>query len=154
MKRLLMSGIISLSMLIFGATMLTPVTSVSAQTAPTPGASCTLPKSSFFGVPTWYAYLEGETDPITKKCSPKLDISNKGFISLLPIGLAVIDILLRAAGVVAVGFIIYAGVQYIISQGEPDGTTKAKDGIINAIIGLGIVMVASVAISFIGSRLQ
>jgi hypothetical protein len=121
-----------------------PMQTVTAQA----GTKCDLPNSMFFGFPTWYKYLEGEQDAFGK-CTPKVTEA-KG---LLPIGLAILDMLLRLAGLVAVIFLIYAGFQYITSQGEPDKTTQAKDGIINALVGLGIAMVATALVAFIASRL-
>ena len=145
--------VMMLCALTFTSTALLPgVTVVSAQ-APK-SIPCTLPKTTFFGLPTWYEYLDGEQDPLfPTKCIAKIDFENTGFRGLLPIGLAVIDNLLRVAGMVAVGFLIYSGFLYITSQGEPDKTTQAKDGIINALVGLGIALIASIVVAYIGFRL-
>jgi len=59
--------------------------------------------------------------------------------------LNVIDIGLQLAGYIAVGFILYGGFQFMISQGSPDGSTKARKTILNAVIGL-VISIASVAI--------
>jgi hypothetical protein len=104
---------------------------------------------SFFGLPTWYKYLPGEMDTITNKCIPTFNSIN----DVWAIALAVIDILLRVGGLLAVGFVIYGGFRYMTSQGEPDKTSEAKSTILNAIIGLVIIMVAIVAVNFIGSKL-
>jgi hypothetical protein len=61
--------------------------------------------------------------------------------------------LLRVAGLAAIFFIIYAGIQYVTSQGNPDAAAKAKDTIINALIGLAVAVVAVGIVSFIGSKL-
>jgi hypothetical protein len=67
--------------------------------------------------------------------------------------LAVIDDLLRVGGLVAVGFTIYGAIQYIISQGSPEQTSKAQSTIINAVAGLAIAIVATAFVSFLGNKL-
>jgi hypothetical protein len=113
-------------------------------------ASCT-PKANaggFFGLPHWYEYLQGETDPISGKCIPKIN----NWSDLWAIALAVVDILLVIGGLVAVVFVIYGGFQYITSQGEPDKTAAAKSTITNAIVGLVIILLAIGIVSFIGNK--
>ncbi len=61
--------------------------------------------------------------------------------------------LLRIAGIVTAFFIIYGGVRYVTSQGEPENTKAARSTIINALIGAAIAMIAAVLVSFIGSKL-
>jgi uncharacterized membrane protein (DUF373 family) len=65
---------------------------------------------------------------------------------------AIIDILLRVAAIAAVVMLVYAGVQYIMSQGEPDKTKKALSSIINACVGLIIAMGAAAFVSFAAGR--
>ena len=106
---------------------------------------------SFLGFPTWYHYLDCET--VAGKLTPKLDMNHPGAtISLIV--LAVIEILLRIAGIVAVGYVIYGGFQFILSQGEPDRATHARNTIINALIGLAISISAVVIVKFVASNLQ
>ena len=64
----------------------------------------------------------------------------------------IIGIMLSLAGLVAVGFFIFAGIQYITSGGEPAKTTKAKDTIVNALIGLVFVLCAFAAVRFVAGR--
>ena len=67
---------------------------------------------------------------------------------------AVIDILLRIAALVAVGFIVVGGVSYVTSQGEPDRTKTALRTIINALIGLAIAIAATAIVTFIAGRFK
>lgn len=60
-----------------------------------------------------------------------------------------IEIGLMIAGFVAVGFIIYGGFQYIVSGGEPAGIKRAKDTIVNAVVGLILAMVSFGVVRFI-----
>lgn len=48
------------------------------------------------------------------------------------------------AGVVAVVFIVKSGFEYIISQGDPSKLQKAKRGLIMSVVGLIIVILASI----------
>lgn len=53
------------------------------------------------------------------------------------------------AGVVAVIFIIKNAIDYMISQGDPGKTKKATHGIIYAVVGLVIVLLAAVITGFV-----
>lgn len=100
-------------------------------------------------IPTWYQYLDGKQD-VTGKCVPDVVIPDDAVLILL----AVVDMLMTVGGLVAIGFVIYGGVKYITSQGEPDKTKDALHTIINALIGLAIVLVAASIVSFIAGRLS
>lgn len=143
-------------LLFFLQVLITPVTNVSA--AP----STYIAKSArqcnvggFFGIPTWYKYI----DNFDSKCNPVIDIRNgsngarfNGEV-VLQIALAIVDILLRIGALVAVGFVMYGGFLYLTSQGEPDGTKRGRQAIMNALIGLVIAIMASAIVAFIGARL-
>ena len=102
----------------------------------------------FLGFPTLYEYLSPQV--VEGEC--KIQFTN--FVTDTPkILLAVFDIILRAGGLLAVGFIIYGGIQYIISQGEPDKIKGARTTIINAMVGLVITMSAVVIVNLIGKNL-
>lgn len=115
---------------------------------------------TFLGIfPTWYTYIKDyrpqTVDGRDLGC---------GFFSTngaevawsqyaIQISLAILDILLRAGALAAVIFIIVGGYKYMSSQGEPKNIEAAMATIINAVIGLGIVILASVLVAFIGNRL-
>lgn len=54
-----------------------------------------------------------------------------------------------AAGMVAVGFLIKSGIDYMISTGDPGKTKKATHSIIYSIVGLVVVILAAVITGFI-----
>lgn len=58
------------------------------------------------------------------------------------IGIIVVETLIKIAGYLAVGFIIWGGIKYLKSQGEPSELTAARQIITNALIGFIICMVA------------
>jgi hypothetical protein len=79
--------------------------------------------NGFFGFPTWYKYLQHETLPGQETPFGSQTVCDVHFNSLSDIGpvlAAVIEILLRISALVAVGYVIYGGIKYITSQGEPD----------------------------------
>lgn len=80
-------------------------------------------------------------------------VSSAGLDVIWGIGLAIFEDLLRIAGMVAVFFVIYGGVRYLTSQGSPEATKGAWETILNALIGLGIVIIAAASVSFIANRL-
>lgn len=57
------------------------------------------------------------------------------------------------AGGIAVLTVVYGGVRYALSQGNPQETTKSKDIILNALIGLAIIITAFGIVSFVTSYL-
>lgn len=108
-----------------------------------PGA-CPNVQTTFFGLPTWYKYLE-----VGDNCAVKLDFkANPNQIWL--IALAIADILLWIAGFVAVLFVILGGYKYITSQFDPEGTKNARDTILNALIGLAVAVIAAALVNFVG----
>jgi hypothetical protein len=106
------------------------------------------PGSGGLFLPTWYKYLEGAQDE-TGRCEILLNFPN----DIGRILLAVIEIMLRVGGLVAVAFVIYGGFRYITSQGEPDNTKSARQTITNAIIGLVITLVATATVAFFARTL-
>jgi hypothetical protein len=112
------------------------------------GDTCTLSKTGLLFLPPWWHYLPGKIDDLGQ-CSPSVVIPN----GLLPIGLALLDILLRLAGFVAVVSIMIAGVEYITSSGDPQKASAARSRIYNSLIGLIIAMIATAIVTFIGGQL-
>ena len=103
----------------------------------------------FFNLPHWYKYLSGVTDG-TGGCIPKI----QGINDVWLIVAAIIDILLRLAVMAAIVMIIYGGIQYITSQGEPDKSKKARSTIFDALIGLGLAVAATAAVTFVAGRFK
>ena len=97
--------------------------------------------SSFLGFPTWYEFLPKNPNDGSPRISSISDI----WLILL----AAIDILLRLAAILAVFVIIYAGFEFITSQGDPEKAKKARGTIINALIGLVISVTAATIVVFI-----
>lgn len=112
------------------------------------GSGCVPPQ--FFGLKPWYQYLETDDkcNVINFKVLPTTGVSD-----FLLVALAIVDDLLRIAGFVAIGYIVYGGILYVTSQGSPDQTGKAQNTIINALVGLVIAVLAVAFVSFIGNKI-
>lgn len=109
----------------------------------------------FLGLETWFHYLpqkDFDADCTINKNFSLLG-SNGTDSPMLTIGLAVLDDLLRIAALVAIGFVVWGGIQFVTSQGSPDAVSKARQTIINALIGLAIAIVAASIVAFIGNQL-
>lgn len=113
------------------------------------GANCKLPANTFFFLPPWWEYLPTKIDNVTGECVVVFNFPN----DILTVGLAVLDMLLRLGGFLAVISIIIAGVQYITSSGNADSATNARKRLINSIIGLAIVLVAAGVVQFVGNEI-
>ena len=118
-----------------------------------------LSDNTFFGLKPWHAYLEKEYIEDTGECKVKAGLQVRTgdktrFERLWLIGLAILDDLLRIAGLVAVSFVIYGGFRFMLSRGQPDNTKAAISTITNALIGLAIAMVGAAVVGFIGNKLK
>jgi ABC-type Fe3+ transport system permease subunit len=115
-------------------------------------ASCTPKGGGFLGFPTWYKYLPGVTSPNgannANVCLPKVGALSDVWLIVA----AILEILLRLAGFAAIIFVIYGGVQYVTSQGEPDKANRARQTLINALTGLVIAISATILVTYVAGR--
>ena len=119
-------------------------------------AACSDP--TFFSIPTWYKYLERNTENTDSGPVCRVDFSLvEGGVfqgqNLLLLSLGILDILIRIAALAAVAFVIYGGFKYMTSQGSPDGIKGAQNTILHALIGLVVALLAAAIVSFIGSSI-
>lgn len=103
--------------------------------------------ADFLGIPAWY---DGLTDS-----NGNIDLQGKeiGTVVII-VALNITDIVLRLAGIVAVGFVIWGGIQYILARGEPNGVANGKKTLTHAIIGLIIAIASSAIVGFVSERLS
>ena len=64
----------------------------------------------------------------------------------------ILNVVYLAAGIVAVIVIIISGLFYSISQGDASKIKRGKDGILYAVVGLVVIMLAFVITNFIIGR--
>lgn len=112
-------------------------------------------KESFLGLPHWYKYLEvqkfsndADGNRIDIDCVPQITGINDFWL----IGLALIELLTRIAVLVAIIYVVYAGIKYSESRGNTDKAASAKNTLIDAVTGLLIALTATALISFLGGR--
>ena len=117
-------------------------------------------KGDFLGLVPWWHYLPtgdfGGTTGTDNGCNIRsfhFLTEGSGHPDLPLVLLAVVDDLLRIAGVVAVAFVIYGAFQYVASQGNPEQTARAQSTIINALIGTAVAITAAVFVNFLGQTL-
>ena len=91
----------------------------------------------FLSFPRWHRGLECAPDG-----SIEIDGGEIGDI-VFKIALNIVDIMLRLIGILAVGFIIWGGIQYILARGEPEKAKNGLNTIIRAAIGMVIAMIAA-----------
>lgn len=65
-----------------------------------------------------------------------------------------IDWVIGIAGVVSAVFLVYGGIQYVTSSGDPSKLKRAKDTILYALIGLAIVALATVITAFVSNTIR
>lgn len=114
-------------------------------------AACTPSGGGLFGFPKWYKYLQGIESVDANSnivCSPHITSINDVWLIVA----AVIDMLLRLAVLLAIGYVVYGGITYIRSQGQPDQTAQAQKTILNAIVGLVMAVAATGLITFVAGR--
>ena len=103
---------------------------------PGPVAYADCKKTDILTFPAWY---KGVVD------SGTCEVNITSVTSFWIIATNILEILIQITGYVAVGYVIWGGIKYIKSQGEPSGISEAKNTIIYALVGL-VIALASVAI--------
>ena len=67
---------------------------------------------------------------------------------------AILKILFATLALLSVAFVAVGGLKYTLSNGDPQGMSKAKDTILYALVGLVIAVSAFTILSFVASRIQ
>lgn len=111
--------------------------------------------SNFLGFPKWYKYIK-EGRKVGDQCIPQLSGENSTveLSDIWLIALVVVEILMRLAGIVAFFMVLYGGLRLMTSQGSPEAVKSAKGTVLNAIIGMIIVVSSIVLIRFVSRFLQ
>lgn len=64
----------------------------------------------------------------------------------------VLNVVIGLTGLIAVGYLIYSGIQYIVAAGDETKVEKATKGITYAVIGLVICFIAVLIVNFVINR--
>lgn len=112
------------------------------------GTPCNLSAHSFFFFPPWWEYIPAQINDLGA-CSPHYVFPS----SIWLIALALIDMLMRLAGFLAILSIFIASIEYIIAIGNPEKITNARKRIINSLVGVAIAFSAVAVVTFAGKAL-
>ena len=102
--------------------------------------------ANLLNFPTWYRGLPCKDDHIDLQGEQIGEV-------IIKVALNIVDIALRLVSIVAIGFIIYGGFQYLIARGEPANMAKGKATITHAIVGLIIGIASAGIVGFISTRI-
>lgn len=159
MKNIILGGLVTLVLFMGGMVLLPASARADYLTAPTIAPECDK-SAGFLSFPTWYKYLQVDNE--NGNCEIKLPEKvpapaegNKTDIgaTISRILLAVFEMILRVAGILAIIFIMWGGIQYQLSQGEPDRMSKARSVMINALIGLTITISATAIVNLVARNI-
>lgn len=102
--------------------------------------------TNLLNFPTWYRGLPCKDDHIDLQGEQIGEV-------IIKVALNIVDIALRLVSIVAIGFIIYGGFQYLIARGEPANMAKGKATITHAVVGLIIGIASAGIVGFISTRI-
>jgi len=125
---------------ILGILMTSPLMTQPAMAADE-GSSC---NKTLFGMRPWYY---GLTDSNCNIKQPSGDEELTKYVWMIILN--VTSDILVATGYLAMGFVIYGGYLYLLSGGDTGKVAKGKKTLTAAIIGLVIILLASVIVNFI-----
>ncbi|HVV66484.1 MAG TPA: pilin [Candidatus Saccharimonadales bacterium] len=93
-----------------------------------------------------FIYLHSIATDISPGGLPRANADSSNITSLLNYAFAII-------GGLAVIMIVVSGLRYILSSGDPQRMSKAKNGVIYALVGLVVAITAEAIVSFIGGQI-
>ncbi len=98
-------------------------------------------ETHFMGLKAWY---DGLVDSDCKVQTP--DTGNEDEVKRFAwtVALNIVSMVLGILGYLAILFVMWGGIQYMLGQGDPTKVAKGKRTIFNSVIGLIIVMSASI----------
>ncbi len=84
---------------------------------------------------------------------PCTDTGDCGISDIIGVLLNVAEFMLSIAGAVAFGFFVYAGFLYILGGANEENVKKSKAIIMNAVIGIAVILTSGVLVRFTESAL-
>lgn len=66
----------------------------------------------------------------------------------------IVNWILVLAGMIAVIYLIYGGILYITAGGDAEKATKGRTAVINAVIGIAIILLALVIVQWVARLLK
>jgi hypothetical protein len=124
-----------------------PTASVSAN-------HCT--SNTFLTFPHWYRGIVTHDDRgdcvVSLKNPPRTGDVDLNRIWIVVLNIT--DMMLQVVGYIAAGFVLYGGIRYLISNGNPDDISKARDIILKAMIGMVLAISAAAIVGFIVGNIR
>ena len=114
-------------------------------------------KADFLLLPTWYKHLtfDDNCNIVFNQQIVNEDGSiNESFDygAIWKIGLAIVEMLLMLAGIIAVAFTMIGAFQFATAQGSPDKVAKARNTVTNAVVGAIVAILASRVVGYIAGK--
>ncbi len=132
------SIVLAFTLLILGFGVVYAAPSTASPSQPVAPSGC----ASKYGIPTWYRYLKTDAN-----CNLDYDGFNLDVFVNIVWGLA--SIAAWIAGLLSVVVIMWAGFQFITSDGSPEKIANARKTMLNACIGLIVAVLASILIPYV-----
>lgn len=139
-------ALVTLMMILSGAAGMVVMSPANASAA----ADCSGRRGQYLlTFPAWYRGIVDDSCKIQPPGKGKNDMA----IFIAKIALNVVEIILQLVAYTTVVFLIKGGFDYMLSQGEAQGMTGAKNTIMNAVIGLVISLLAVAIVNLIAGAL-
>jgi Type IV secretion system pilin len=111
---------------------------------------------TFLDLPSWHKYLPKDA----ATCEIKLDFydpnkpADSSVNKLWLIAAAIIEILMRIGGLIAIIWIIRAGFQMTMSNGDPGAVKELRQRLIYTGVGLCIIILAQAIVGFVAGKID
>jgi hypothetical protein len=130
--------------IIGGLSVAMPATAHAAPQPLTNFGACSGGVAAFLALKPWDACLTKDS-----KGSPQITKLSDVWLILLP----VLEDAIKIAGYVAAGFVLWGGIKYLKSQGDPGQLNEARLVIYNALFGLVLAMISVGMVNFVAGAL-
>lgn len=81
-----------------------------------------------------------------------IDVKPSGFQVDTLVGV-IVNVITIVAGAIAIIYLVVSGISYITAGGNAEQATKARQGIINSLIGIAIIVLAFGLVKFVTTQL-
>ncbi len=83
--------------------------------------------------------------------TPSIKVSESGINSISDLLTTIANWIIIVAGGLAFIYLLYSGILYITAAGNPDQAKKGQQGIINAIIGIIVIVLAYIIVQVVAN---
>lgn len=137
---------VAAAMVIMGLVFVMPQTAHAVTGPLTTMAACgTGGVSEFLGLKSWDSCLDHNANG-----APEIKSLSQVWLIILPL----LEDAIKIAGYTAAGFVIWGGIKYVKSQGDPGQFNEARQIIYNALFGLLLAMISVAIVNFIAGAIK